>query len=208
MTVLARETGGIAFLNSNDLESGVARIYQDTSAYYSIGVTLSKVPGAGQQSVRVDVDRPGVTVRARAATPRGRSRPGARPRPGGASDQLLLHGHPAQADDRSADPEGEALRIRDRRRFPAAALTFETAGGARRASADVSIAAMDDSGRMSETSTDQTIFTLPEVRTRATRRLQHRTTLRTRKGNHRIVVTVRDRASGRTGQAKTDVHVE
>ena len=67
---------------------------------------------------------------------------------------------------------------------------------------------MDDSGRMSETSTDQTIFTLPEGANEGNSALQHRTTLRTRKGNHRIVVTVRDRASGRTGQAKTDVHVE
>ena len=65
MTVLARETGGIALLNSNDFSTGVARIYQDSSIYYSLGVTLSKVSGPGNQAVRVDVARPGVTVRAR-----------------------------------------------------------------------------------------------------------------------------------------------
>jgi hypothetical protein len=92
--------------------------------------------------------------------------------------------------------------------FPAAALTFETAGGAPRAAADVSIAAMDDNGRMSETSTDKTSFTLPEGANEGNSALQHRTTLRTRKGNHRIVVSVRDRASGRMGTARADVRVE
>jgi VWFA-related protein len=65
MTALARETGGIALLNSNDFATGVTRIYQDSSVYYSLGVTLSKVSGSGNQAVRVEVSRPGVTVRAR-----------------------------------------------------------------------------------------------------------------------------------------------
>ncbi len=62
---LARETGGLALLNSNDFAKGLSRVYQDTSAYYSIGVTLSKLPSTGYQQVRVDVNRPGVTVRSR-----------------------------------------------------------------------------------------------------------------------------------------------
>ena len=41
MMLLARETGGLALLNSNDLRPGLSRIYQDASVYYSIGVTLS-----------------------------------------------------------------------------------------------------------------------------------------------------------------------
>jgi hypothetical protein len=67
---------------------------------------------------------------------------------------------------------------------------------------------MDDNGRMSETSTDKTSFTLPEGANEGNSALQHRTTLRTRKGNHRIVVSVRDRASGRMGTARADVRVE
>jgi hypothetical protein len=74
--------------------------------------------------------------------------------------------------------------------------------------ADISIAAMDDSGRMSEPSNDQTMFTLPDGATEGNAALQYKTMLQTRKGNHRIVVSVRDRASGRTGTARTDVHIE
>jgi hypothetical protein len=38
--------------------------------------------------------------------------------------------------------------------------------------------------------------------------LQYKTNLETRKGNHRIVVSVRDRATGRTGTATADIRVE
>jgi hypothetical protein len=65
MQLLAHETGGLALLNSNDLSGGLGRVYQDTSTYYSIGVNLSNLPSTGYKDVRVEVSRPGITVRAR-----------------------------------------------------------------------------------------------------------------------------------------------
>ena len=209
MTVLARETGGIALLNSNDLVNGVARIYQDSSVYYSLGVTLSKVPGSGNQAVRVEVNRPGVTVRARRGyaalteADRARDRIQAALRTNFSASEI-----PLKLKTEPPTRKGKVYEFGISVVFPAAALTFETAGGARRAAADVSIAAMDDNGRMSETSTDQTQFTLPEGANEGNSALQHKTMLRMRKGNHRIVVTVRDRASGKMGTARTDVRIE
>jgi VWFA-related protein len=209
MTVLARETGGIALLNSNDFVTGVARIYQDSSIYYSLGVTLSKVPGSGNQAVRVAVNRPGVTVRARRGyaalteADRARDRIQAALRTNFSSAEI-----PLKLTTEPPTRKGKVYEFGISVVFPAAALTFETAGGARRAAADVSIAAMDDSGRMSETSTDQTQFTLPEGANEGNSALQHKTMLRMRKGNHRIVVTVRDRASGKMGTARSDVRIE
>ena len=209
MTVLARETGGVALLNSNDLQTGVARIYQDTSGYYSIGVTLSKLPASGHQTVQVDVNRTGVTVRARrgyaapSAADRARDRIQAALRTNVSSTEI-----PLKLTTEPAIRKGKVYEFGISVVFPAAGLTFETTGGVRRASADVSIAAMDDSGRMSEPSTDQTLFTLPAGANEGNSALQHKTTLRTRKGNHRIVVSVRDRASGRTGTARADVRIE
>ncbi|HMA17311.1 MAG TPA: VWA domain-containing protein, partial [Thermoanaerobaculia bacterium] len=209
MTVLARETGGIALLNSNDFATGVARIYQDSSVYYSIGVTLSKVSGSGNQAVRVDVARPGVTVRARrgysalADTDRARDRVQAALRTNVSSTDV-----PLTVKTEPATRKGNLYQFAISVTFPASGLTFATADGARRAMADISIAAMDDSGRMSEPSNDQTMFTLPEGANEGNAALQYKTMLQTRKGNHRIVVSVRDRASGRTGTARTDVHIE
>jgi VWFA-related protein len=209
MTVLARETGGVALLNSNDLQTGVARIYQDTSAYYSIGVTLSKLPASGHQAVQVDVNRPGMTVRAR----RGYAAPSEGDRARGRIQAALRTNFssteiPLKLTTEPATRKGKLYEFGISVVFPAAGLTFETTEGVRRASADVSIAAMDDSGRMSEPSTDHTLFTLPAGANEGNSALQHKTTLRTRKGNHRIVVSVRDRASGRTGTARADVRIE
>ena len=209
MTVLARETGGIALLNSNDFATGVARIYQDASVYYSIGVTLSKVPAPGQQAVRVDVNRPGVNVRTRRGytalteADRARDRVQAALRTNYASTDI-----PLTLKTEPATRSGKVYQFAISVTFPAAGLTFETVGGSRRASADVSIAAMDDTGRMSEPSRAETMFTLPEGANEGNSALQYKTMLQTRKGNHRIVVNVRDRASGRTGIARTDVRVE
>lgn len=209
MVVLARETGGIALLNSNDLETGVARIYQDTSVYYSIGVTLSKLPTSGQQAVRVEVSRQGVTVRTRRGyTPlteadRARDRIQAALRTDFASTDipLIIRTEPAAR-------KGKRYEFAISVTFPAAGLTFAAAGSARRAVAEVSIAAMDDTGRMSETSKVATMFTLPDGANEGNAALQYKTMLQTRKGNHRIVVSVRDKSTGRTGTAKADVRVE
>jgi VWFA-related protein len=209
MTVLARETGGVALLNSNDFETGVARIYRDASAYYSIGVTLSKLPGSGHQAVRVDVRRPGVTVRARRGyTPlseadRVRDRVQAALRTNFSSTDI-----PLTLKTEPATRKGNLYQFGISVTFPAAGLTFGLVDGGRRARADISIAAIDDSGRMSEPSRDETMFTLPEGANEGNAALQYKTMLRTRKGNHRIVVTVRDRANGRIGTAKADVRIE
>lgn len=208
LTVLARETGGVALLNSNDFQTGVARIYREASAYYSIGVTLSKLP-SGHQAVRVDVDRPGVTVRTRrgyaalteAERERDRLQAALRTNFSATEIPVTLRTEPASR-------KGKRYRFAISVIFPASGLTFGPAGGARRALADVAIAAMDDTGRMSEPSRDATMFTLPAGANETNSALQHKTMLETRKGNHRIVVSVRDRASGRTGTARADVRVE
>jgi len=209
LVVLARETGGLALLNSNDLATGVARIYQDSSVYYSLGVTLSKLPGSGHRAVRVEVSRPGVTVRARQGyavltdADRAKDRLQAALRTNFSSTDipLTLRTEPAT---RKGNRYEFAISVI----FPAAGLTFAPSGGSRRAVADVSIAAMDDTGRMSETSTVSTMFTLPDGANEGNAALQHKTVLQTRKGNHRIVVSVRDRTTGRIGTAKADVRVE
>jgi hypothetical protein len=91
---------------------------------------------------------------------------------------------------------------------PASGLSFAPAGNSRRAVADVYIGAIDDSGRMSEISREEATFTLPAGADDAARPLVYQARLVTRKGNHRIVVNLRDKATGKMGTAKTDVRIE
>jgi VWFA-related protein len=61
---LTAQTGGEAFVNSNDFEGAVARIWDETSHYYMIGYEPS-LGGEDLHDVEVKVEKPGVRVRAR-----------------------------------------------------------------------------------------------------------------------------------------------
>jgi VWFA-related protein len=66
LRVVAAETGGRAFLNTNDLRLGLRRAWGDAAAYYLIGYT----PAAGRrkgryQQIDVKVSRPGLDLRFR-----------------------------------------------------------------------------------------------------------------------------------------------
>ena len=209
LSYLAQETGGLALLNSNDLQGGLARIYRDTSAYYSIGVTVSKLPATAYEDVRVEVTRPGVTVRARRGYAPRSDEDRARDRVQATLRTNLSYGGiPATL--QTAPPvrgKGGRYSLPISVTFPASALTFSPGAGDRRAAADVYIAALDDSGRMSEISKNEATFTLPAGRDETTP-LVYSATLTTRKGNHRIVVNIRDRVTGKMGTAKADLRVE
>ena len=66
LQVLADETGGMAFVNSNDLSGAFSRIIEDNSSYYVLGyyATDSRRDGSFR-AIDVRVTRPGLVVRAR-----------------------------------------------------------------------------------------------------------------------------------------------
>lgn len=63
----ARETGGLAFLNTNDLNGAADRIMREAGTYYLLGVGSPPVGGNGLRELEVRALRRGVTVRARRA---------------------------------------------------------------------------------------------------------------------------------------------
>lgn len=206
MMLLARDTGGLALLNSNDLRQGLSRVYQDTSVYYSIGVTLSKLPATAYQDVRVDVNRPGVTVRARRGYAPRTEADRARDRVQATlKTNLTYSGIPMTLQTAPPTKQGRRYTVPISVTMPASALTFRPEGDVRRAAADVYIGVMDDSGRMSDVAREEATFSLPEGKDAP---LVYNATLQTRKGNQRIVVNMRDKASGRMGTAKADVRIE
>lgn len=66
----ARETGGFAFMNTNDLAGTAARIWKESGTYYLLRVADPPVQkGADLREVDVRVLRKGITVRARRGIP-------------------------------------------------------------------------------------------------------------------------------------------
>ena len=67
-TGFARETGGMGFVNTNDLKGAAERILRESSSYYSLRVASPPVGGPdGLREVQLKVSRRDVTVRARRA---------------------------------------------------------------------------------------------------------------------------------------------
>ena len=205
---IAQQTGGFALLNSNDVRQGMTRVYEDSSTYYSIGVNLSQLPGKGYREVKVEVDRPGVTVRTRRGfAPRS---PADRARDvelAALRSNVEYTAIPVTMFVAPATKEKKHYQLPIKLSLPASSLTFLPQGDSSRAVADVYVAAIDDGGNMSDVGHEEAVFTLPRG-TPADAKLAYTVALTMRKGNARVVVNVRDRESGKMGTAKADVRVE
>src|SRR5262249_9948574 len=205
---LAHQTGGFALLDTNNLQGGAARVYAETSTYYSIGVNISKLPGTGYRKVVVDVNRPGLTVRSRRGyaprTPQDRGRDVTM-----ATLRSNVEYRAIPVDLRIAQTEKakKYYEVPIQLSVPASAFTFLTDANGSQATADIFIAVLDDKGYTSDVGHYETVFKLAQGASHDTA-LKYQTKLQMRKGNMRIAVNVQDRESGRMGTAKADVNVQ
>jgi len=67
MYMLAEGTGGFVIANSNDVLGALQKISRDLDQYYLIGYTPAQTDAGSCHSLRVKVDRGGVTLRSRSA---------------------------------------------------------------------------------------------------------------------------------------------
>ena len=211
---LADETGGILVENHNTFGGDLDRIYQESSSYYSIGVTLTALdPKKADHAVQVTSTRAGVTLRARRAY-------GAKTADASALDRMEL----ALV---TPDASGEfpvALAIGPPKKgggigrriapftvsVPLSALTFVDDGDRKKAVVDVALAAVEDGGARSNPVPDRQTILLDAA---ALAKAEHEPFVYTgevkaRKGNMRFVATVRDVATNRIGVGSASVRVE
>jgi VWFA-related protein len=205
---LAQDTGGIALVNMNDLKKGLGQIYQDASTYYSIGVNLSSLPSVSYQNVEVILDRPGLNVRYRRGyavkSSDDRARDIAR---AALKTNVSYQSFPVKL---QIGPSSKAKKQYDQAVtvvLPASALTFLPESGAPKANAEIYVGVVDDNGRVSEIAKEEASFNEPPAGS-PDAVLAYPITLEMRKGNARIVVNVRDKATGKMGTARADVHIE
>jgi hypothetical protein len=170
-------------------------------------VTLSKLPAGGYQQVRVDVNRPGVTVRTRqgwsALTEAEHSQDRVEAT---MKTNLSYSAIPVALRTAPAARDGRSFTLPISVTLPASALTFVPDGPAGSAAAEFWFGAVDDQGRSSDVAHQETTFQLPSSGADAP--LTYRATLRLRKGANRVIVNVRDKATGRMGTAKANVRIE
>jgi VWFA-related protein len=209
---LAGETGGFLFENRNVFKSAAEQIYRESSTFYSIGVTLANLSKKESYSIKVSVSRPGVTVRTRSSfIPRSAEKatrnlvelalvtPDAR----GDFDVAVSVGLPTSKSLARRQSPLEA-------KIPISALTFHDAAGRKEAVFDVAIAAVEDDGSRSDVTVQRKTLSLDPKTWAADqgRFFLYDATVKTRTGNHRFVVTVKDVATNRTGLGSTSVRIE
>jgi len=206
---MATETGGLALLNTNDFQKGLTRIYQQVSTYYTLGVTLSKLGLTGYQDVKVTVNRPGVTVRARKGfEPLSDSQKVANRARATMETDLSYNAIPATIQTAPATQDKKYYILPITVSVSAEALTFVPDGDKEIARAEFYIGSTDDKGGMSDLNRQETTFQIPAGKPKGDALLRYSAQLQTKKGNYRIVVNVRDSASGKMGTARANVRVE
>jgi VWFA-related protein len=210
MQELAYETGGRALLNTNDFQKGLTSVYEAVSTYYSVGVNLSGMPVGKYEKVAVTVNRPGVTVRARRGfEERPEEAVVAQKALATLQTDLSYAAIPAQIRTEPPTPgEKKLFNLPITITLPASALTFVPSGDKASARVLFYIGAIDDKGRMSDIGRQESTFEIPADKAGSNEVLGYATQLQTKKGNYRIVVNVRDVATGRMGTARANVRIE
>ena len=160
------------------------------------------------RDVRVDVSRPGLTVRTRRGyaprSPEERARDSAM---AALRTNLEYRAFPVSLRTAPPSKQKRLFVLPVEVTFPVSALTFLPGDDVARAQAEMYIGMMDDRGRMSEITKTDAIFTVPND-TPAESPLNYTANLQTRKGSYRLVINVRDKATGRMGTGKTDIRID
>ena len=65
LRALAEQTGGLAIVNTNEMERGLQTVVQDATFYYLLGYSSPALPDGKFHSIDVRVKRRGATVRSR-----------------------------------------------------------------------------------------------------------------------------------------------
>ena len=205
---LASQTGGLALINTNDFARGFSKVYLDASTYYSIGVNLSSLGTGGYRKVDVAVSRPGLNVRyrrgyaVRSDDDRAKDIARAALKTNVNYRSIPVQIKPGQASKAKKQYEQPVTVL-----IPANSLTFLPEGNETKATAEVYVGVSDDAGRTSDIAKQDAVFTQPKEKPEQVA-LSFPMTLQMRKGNSRIVVNVRDKATGKMGTARADVHIE
>lgn len=208
----AAETGGVLFENRNVFKGAMDQVFRETSSFYSVGVTLSNLPKKNEHSIKVSVNRPGVSVRTRNRfVPRTAEKASLNrmelalltPEAKGDFDVAVAVGPPKPA---GIGRRQSPLEVR----IPLSALTFQDAAGRKEAVVDITVAAVEDTGARSDATTIRRAISLDPAQWEKDRDRFYLfgTDAKSRPGNLRFVVTVKDKSTNRTGLGSASVRIE
>lgn len=202
---VAAETGGRALINAAAAEP-LATTAQDTRSYYWLGFSPDRQRNDARHDIRVRVTRPGLEVRTR-DTFLDMSRDAERTM---AVESALLFGDPAAEGALTVEvgtPERagrRAMNVPLTIAIPTDLMTALQEGDAWVVKVELRVAALDDSSRQSEVPSVPLEFRFKE-RPEAGKAVPYRTTLKLRRAEQVLVVSITDVVGGRSLTSRVEV---
>ncbi len=198
LSLISRETGGRAILNTNDFSQGLGEMLGDSRAYYLLAFEPTS-PGDGKiHRIRVEIDRPGTRVHYRKSY-RSKTTP-----------QLVVDGLlTSLLYDHTENPLGVELKsvgetsgatgisnVRLQLRVPLSSLTLLPQGERKRGLFTVFLVGRDDAGKMTQVREKPVPIHVPSQG--AQKDYVYEVEMPMHQGRHEVAVAVRDELAGTT----------
>jgi VWFA-related protein len=214
LTTLAADTGGRAFLDSNDFSAVFRKVQEDTSTYYVLGYRSSNPARDGRfRRITVRASVPGVSLEFRKGyyAPRDFAHATKDDR-----EQLLID--ELNSDSSSTDLDvylaAGYFRLSDNRYYvpvslvvPGSEIPFTQAGDKNRATLDIIGVVRDELKRPVGNIRDTVKFNLDESQQVRRKNVQYQTSFSLPSGAYHLKFVLRENQSGRLGAFETDVVV-
>jgi VWFA-related protein len=212
MATLSSDTGGKAFLDSNDFAPAFAQVQKDNSAYYAIGFHSTNTARDGKyRKLTFKIDRPGVKLEYRPGyyAPADFSHSGKEDREQELEDQLASD---LPATDMAVYMDAMYFRLDENRFFmpvslvvPGSQIPFVKGGDKDKATLDVIGAVIDESQRPVGRVRDTVKLNLdPSLQARQ-KNIQYTTSFNLPPGKYQLKFVVRENQTGRMGSFIADV---
>jgi VWFA-related protein len=212
LTTLSADTGGKAFLDSNDFSPAFAQIQRDTSAYYVIGFHPSNPAKDGRyRKLQVKVNRPGVKLEYRPGyyAPADYQHAGKEDRERELQDEL---GSDLPATDVALYLDAFYFRLEENRFYvpvslivPGSQIPFVKGGNRDKATLDVIGEVIDEAKRPIGHVRETVKLAVDEQQQARQKNIQYSTSFNLPAGKYHLKFVVRENQSGHMGSFEADI---
>jgi len=212
MTTLSSDTGGKAFLDSNDFAPAFAQVQKDNSAYYAIGFHSSNPARDGKyRKLTFKIDRPGVKLEYRPGyyAPADFKHSGKEDREQELEDQLASD---LPATDMAVYMDAMYFRLDENRFFmpvslvvPGSQIPFVNGGDKDKATLDIIGAVIDQTQRPVGRVRDTVKLNLDPALQARQKNIQYTTSFNLPPGKYQLKFVIRENQTGRMGSFIADV---
>ncbi|MGB8259495.1 MAG: VWA domain-containing protein [Terracidiphilus sp.] len=212
MATLSTETGGKAFLDSNDFAPAFAQVQRDTSAYYAIGFRSSNPARDGRyRKLTVKVNRPGVKLEYRAGyyAPADFAHSGREDRERELDEQLASD---LPATEMALYLDAFYFRLDENRFYvpvslvvPGSQIPFVKGGDKDKATLDIIGQVIDEAKRPIGQARETVKLNLDAGEQARQRTIQYTTSFNLPPGRYRLKFVVRENQTGRMGSFEAEI---